>query len=83
MEIAPGLLAEIEQLAGTPLAVELPGQILTADLLVPREAKLADTPTVLRLEDTARRLELNQRLRGEWLDTHLDPGGPHYLRAGM
>ncbi len=82
-EIAPGLLAEIEQLAGTLLHVEMPGHASAADPPVPHEAKVLDSPALLRLEDTARRLELNQRLPGDWLDAHLDPGGTHYLRAGL
>jgi hypothetical protein len=80
---SPGLLAEIEQLAGTLLHVEMPGHASAADPPVPHEAKVPDSPALLRLEDTARRLELNQRLPGDWLDAHLDPGGTHYLRAGL
>lgn len=82
-EIAPGVLAEIEQLGGTLLHVEMPCHVPAADPPVPNEAKVLDSPALLRLEDTARRLELNQRLPGDWLDAHLDPGGTHYLRASL
>lgn len=59
------------------------GHAPPADRPVPHEAKVLDSPGLLRLADTARRLELNQRLPGEWLDAHLDLGGTHYLRAGL
>ncbi|MFK0254693.1 hypothetical protein [Streptomyces sp. NPDC090445] len=46
---------------------------------VPREVKVIDTVSLLRLEERARNLGLNQRLDPAWVTVNAAPSGNHYL----
>ncbi|MFD8952089.1 hypothetical protein [Streptomyces xanthophaeus] len=46
---------------------------------VPRQVKAVDTASLLRLEERARELTLNQRLDPVWVEAHAAPGGTHFL----
>ncbi|MFD8991183.1 hypothetical protein ACFVZ4_24375 [Streptomyces goshikiensis] len=46
---------------------------------IPREVKVIDTASLLRLEERAHDLCLNQRLDPAWVMVNAAPGGGHYL----
>ncbi|MFJ4184535.1 hypothetical protein [Kitasatospora sp. NPDC089509] len=46
---------------------------------VPRQVKVLDTAALLRLEERARELRLNQRLDPAWVREHAAPDGAHHL----
>ncbi|WP_328972652.1 hypothetical protein [Streptomyces sp. NBC_00239] len=49
------------------------------DQPLPREVKVIDSPSLLRLEERACDLRLNQRLDPAWVQANTAPDGTHYL----
>lgn len=52
---------------------------MDSDQPLPRGVKVVDTATLLRLEERAGELGLNQRLDPAWVTAHAAPEGAHYL----
>ncbi|MEU5169317.1 hypothetical protein [Streptomyces mutomycini] len=52
---------------------------MNSDEPVPRELKILDTASLLRLEERAWGLSLNQRLDPAWVQLSAAPDGTHYL----
>ncbi|MEV4331896.1 hypothetical protein AB0K02_15395 [Streptomyces sp. NPDC049597] len=52
---------------------------MNSDEPVPRELKILDTPSLLRLEERAYGLRSNQRLDPAWVEAHAAREGTHYL----
>ncbi|WP_432052311.1 hypothetical protein [Streptomyces xiamenensis] len=52
---------------------------MNSDEPVPRELKVLDTASLVRLEERACELTLNQRLDPAWVQAHAAPDGSHYL----
>ncbi|AKL65384.1 MULTISPECIES: hypothetical protein [Streptomyces] len=52
---------------------------MNSDQPVPREVKVIDTASLLRLEERAGELGLNQRLDPGWVMANAAPDGAHYL----
>ncbi|MEX0172170.1 hypothetical protein [Streptomyces sp. LMG1-1-1.1] len=52
---------------------------MNSDEPVPRELKVLDTASLVRLEERAHELSLNQRLVPAWVQAHAAPDGAHYL----
>ncbi|MBT2403673.1 MULTISPECIES: hypothetical protein [unclassified Streptomyces] len=52
---------------------------MNSNPLVPREVKVIDTALLLRLEERADDLSLNQRLDPAWVLANAAPDGTHYL----
>ncbi|MFE5301701.1 hypothetical protein [Streptomyces sp. NPDC056632] len=52
---------------------------MNSDEPVPRELKVLDTTALVRLEERACELSLNQRLDPEWVQANAAPDGTHYL----
>lgn len=52
---------------------------MNSDEPVPRELKVLDTTSLVRLEERACELSLNQRLDPAWVQAHAAPDGTHYL----
>jgi hypothetical protein len=52
---------------------------MPTDRPLPRQVKIMDSATLLKLEQRAAALRLNQRLPPAWLSNHLAPSGSHYL----
>ncbi|MEU5524975.1 hypothetical protein ABZ759_31130 [Streptomyces sp. NPDC047860] len=52
---------------------------MNSDESVPRELKVLDTASLLRLEERACGLSLNQRLDPAWVQANAAPDGTHYL----
>lgn len=52
---------------------------MNSDRPVPRELKVLDTASLLRLEKRACELSLNQRLDPAWVEAHAASDGTHYL----
>ncbi|MER0484117.1 hypothetical protein ABR737_38265 [Streptomyces sp. Edi2] len=56
---------------------------MNSDQPVPRELKALDTASLLRLEERAGELGLNQRLSPAWVEAHAASDGTHYLWPGL
>ncbi|MFI6645756.1 hypothetical protein [Streptomyces sp. NPDC050504] len=52
---------------------------MNSDEPVPRELKALDTASLVKLEERACELSLNQRLDPAWVQTNAAPDGTHYL----
>ncbi|MER7807366.1 hypothetical protein [Streptomyces sp900116325] len=52
---------------------------MNSDQPLPREVKVIDTASLLRLEERASELSLNQRLDAAWVLDCAAPDGTHYL----
>lgn len=52
---------------------------MDSDQPLPREVKVIDTASLLRLEERACELSLNQRLDPAWVRANAAPDGTHYL----
>lgn len=52
---------------------------MNSDEPVPRELKVLDTASLVRLEERASRLRLNQRLEPAWVQANAASDGTHYL----
>jgi hypothetical protein len=52
---------------------------MNSDEPVPRELKVLDTASLVRLEERACELSLNQRLDPAWVQANAAPDGTHYL----
>ncbi|AQT76187.1 hypothetical protein [Streptomyces sp. fd1-xmd] len=52
---------------------------MKSDQSLPREVKVIDTASLLRLEERAWELSLNQRLDPAWVMANAAPDGSHYL----
>lgn len=52
---------------------------MNSDEPVPRELKVLDTVSLVRLEERASGLSLNQRLDPAWVQANAAPDGTHYL----
>ncbi|KES02893.1 hypothetical protein BU52_33550 [Streptomyces toyocaensis] len=52
---------------------------MNSDEPVPRELKVLDTTSLVRLEERACELSLNQRLDPAWVQANAAPDGTHYL----
>src|ERR1700732_1520717 len=52
---------------------------MNSDEPVPRELKALDTASLVKLEERACELSLNQRLDPAWVQANAAPAGTHYL----